>query len=47
MFEEMTYEKIMERMLSRVPDALDKREVRLYLMHLHRQHLKCLFFILN
>lgn len=26
MFEEMTYEKIMERMLSRVPDALDKRE---------------------
>lgn len=26
MFEEMTYEKIMERMLSRVPDTLDKRE---------------------
>ena len=26
MFEEMTYEKIMERMLTRVPDTLDKRE---------------------
>ena len=26
MFEEMTYEKIMERMLERVPDTLDKRE---------------------
>ena len=26
MFEVMTYEKIMERMLARVPNSLDKRE---------------------
>lgn len=47
MFEEMTYEKIIERMLERVPDTLDKREGAIIFVRLRRPRLNCQFSIRN